>query len=141
MQIASGNSPVYFKRMAGNVVYDRLVFYPGDEIFAEGDEGNWAYLIQSGEIEIIKAKADGTESLLASLGPGRVFGEMALIDNQPRMATARATKESVVVLISAEIMQDRIGRSDPLVRALLQNLTQNLRSSGSPRKNKSGLPC
>ena len=115
--------------MVTKVVYDRIVFYPGDVIFAEGDEGNWAYLIQSGQIEIVKKGSDGSEVRVALLGAGRMFGEMALLEELPRMATARAVAESVVVLISGETMQDRISRSDPLIRAMLQNLSQNLRSS------------
>lgn len=131
-------APRYIQWMAGKVVYDRLVFYPGDEIFSEGDEGNWAYLIQSGQIEIAKEKPDGSFTRLALLGPGKVFGEMALIENQPRMATARAILESVVILISAELIQDKVSRCDPLVRALLQNLSDNLRASGGVKKSKTG---
>jgi len=119
--------------MAGKIVYDRLVFYPGDEIFTEGEEGNWAYLVQSGQIEIIKHKADGSAVRLALLGPGKVFGEMALIENQPRMATARAILESVVILISSEMIQERVSKTDPLVRALLQNFSDNLRSQGKSK--------
>lgn len=119
--------------MAGKIVYDRLVFYPGDEIFTEGEEGNWAYLVQSGKIEIVKHKPDGSTIRLALLGPGKVFGEMALIENQPRMATARAILESVVILISAEVIQEKVSKTDPLVRALLQNFSDNLRSQGKSK--------
>ncbi len=119
--------------MVSKIVYDRIVFYPGDEIFAEGDEGNWAYLIQSGQIEIFKKLPDGREVRLALLGAGQVFGEMALIEEVPRMATARAVAESVVVLISAEVMLERIKGSDPLVRALLSNMSKNLRNASKRR--------
>jgi len=114
--------------MAGNVVYDRLVFYPGDEIFVEGDEGNWAYLIQSGEIEIVKRKPKGGEVRLALLGPGRVFGEMALIDDVPRMASARATAKTTLVLIDSETFLSKIRKADPLVRELVYSFTSNLRA-------------
>ena len=114
--------------MAGNVVYDRLVFYPGDEIFIEGDEGNWAYLIQSGEIEIVKRKPKGGEVRLALLGPGRVFGEMALIDEVPRMASARATAKTTLVLIDSETFMSKIRKADPLVRELVYSFTSNLRA-------------
>jgi len=117
--------------MAGNVVYDRLVFYPGDEIFVEGDEGNWAYLIQSGEIEIIKRKPNGSgEVRLALLGTGRVFGEMALIDEVPRMASARATTKTTLVLIDSETFMSKIRKADPLVRELIYSFTSNLRALG-----------
>lgn len=112
------------------IVYDRLVFYPGDEIFAEGDEPNWAYLIQSGEIEIVKKTARGEEVRLSVLEAGRLFGEMALLEERPRMASARALSKTVCVLISAKVLQDRVEQSDPLVRALLMNLSDKLRKSG-----------
>ena len=48
-------------RMNGKPVYDRLVFYAGDKVFAEGDEGNWAYLVQSGKIE---CKAEAAKAAL-----------------------------------------------------------------------------
>jgi len=114
--------------MGGSVVYDRLVFYPGDEIFVEGDEGNWAYLIQSGEIEIVKRKRSGGEVRLALLGTGRVFGEMALIDDVPRMATARATAKTTLVLIDSETFLSKIRKADPLVRELVYSFTSNLRA-------------
>lgn len=119
--------------MSGKIVYDRLVFYPGDEIFAEGDVGNWAYLIQSGEVAILKTRPDGSEEKLAVLGPGRVFGEMALIDDQPRMAAARATQESTLVLIDRYTFSSKVKKSDPFVRELLQNFTLNLRSMAARR--------
>ena len=114
--------------MSGKVVYDRLVLYPGDEIFAEGDRGNWAYLIQSGKIAIVKLRPDGSEVVLATLGPGRLFGEMALIDDQPRMATARALIETQLILIDRLTFNQKLAKTDPLMRELLQNFANNLRA-------------
>lgn len=111
-------------------VYDRLVFYAGDEVFAEGEEANWAYLIQKGEVEIVKDRPDGKPERLAVLGPGRLFGEMALIDDSPRMASARAHTDCVLVLINNEMLSSRIAKCDPLVRELIHNLTINLRDMG-----------
>jgi CRP-like cAMP-binding protein len=60
-------------------------FAPGEVIFAEGDKGDTMYVVRSGEVDIlIKGK------LMESLSPGDIFGEMALIDGSPRVATARA---------------------------------------------------
>jgi CRP-like cAMP-binding protein len=109
-------------------IYDRLVFYEGDDICLEGEPGVWAFLIQTGKVGIIKRRVDGTEVMLAVLGPGRLFGEMALIDDLPRMATARALAKTTVILIDREIVLSKINKSPPLVRELLQNLTSNLRS-------------
>ena len=104
------------------------MFYAGDEIFAEGDEGNWAYLIQTGKIEIYKKSPDGKEHSLAMLGHGRLFGEMALIDSLPRMASARAVETTTVILVSNEVLQASLAKVHPLVRELMRNLSNNLRS-------------
>src|SRR5215212_1396140 len=59
----------------------------GAELFVEGSEGDRAYLIRNGEIEVFKVS--GTRSVLIDVGgPGDVLGEMALIEKKPRMASA-----------------------------------------------------
>tara|TARA_A100001015_G_scaffold283263_1_gene348417 strand:+ start:545 stop:2260 length:1716 start_codon:yes stop_codon:yes gene_type:complete len=67
----------------------------GDILFREGEVGDFAYQIISGEIEICKFNGDEYVTL-SILGKGSLFGEMALIDRQPRSAMARATMETVV---------------------------------------------
>ena len=69
---------------SGLQVLDRKVFAEGEKIFREGDSGSRAYIIQRGCVEIIK-DIDGEDIVVGSVGPGGIFGEMALIDNQPRM--------------------------------------------------------
>lgn len=114
--------------MAGKPVHDRLVFYPGDIVFCEGEEGNWAYLIQSGKIEIFNVRPDGSECSLAVIGPGRLFGEMALIDAAPRMASARAVEVTTLVLVNNKVLTQSLEKASPLVRELLKNLSNNLRA-------------
>lgn len=65
---------------------DHRVFVPGERIFRMGDHGDCLYMIHAGQIEIL----NGEGNILATLGEGAVFGEMALISNSPRTATARA---------------------------------------------------
>lgn len=117
-------------------VHDRLVFYANDMIFAEGDEGNWAYLIQSGKVEIYKTLPNGKELSLAVLGAGRLFGEMALIDYLPRMASARAIEQATLVLISNDILQSSLKGCHPLVRELIRNLSNNLRGMARAKADK-----
>ncbi len=64
-------------------ILERRMFAPGATVFREGDEGEAAYLIQSGEVVIKRG-----ETIIATLGPGRTFGEMALMRNANRMASA-----------------------------------------------------
>lgn len=75
----------------------QLRFEPGDTIFRQGDPGDLVYSIVSGEVEIIREMPDGEERLLATMGPGEYFGEMALISDAARTATVRARGEVEVV--------------------------------------------
>ena len=72
-------------------------FAAGDEIFAEGDPAEDAFVIDSGEVDIVK-EVDGEPVVLARLGAGEIFGEMGLVDDKPRSATA-----SVVVIRSRRL--------------------------------------
>ncbi len=65
----------------------------GDIIFEEGSRGKEMYVVYTGKVEISKKDAMGKEAVLAVLEPGEMFGEMALVDQQTRSATATATSE------------------------------------------------
>ena len=67
---------------------------PGDELFHEGDQGDSAYIIKEGEVEIIK-ESNGRDVLLAVRSAGEVIGEMALLEQIPRSATVRARTDVV----------------------------------------------
>src|SRR5690348_5670866 len=63
-------------------------------LFHEGDSGDALYIIVSGELEIFKGRADDPQrQILAKLGPGEYLGEMSLLENKPRFASARALSD------------------------------------------------
>jgi CRP-like cAMP-binding protein len=103
------------------------VFEPGDGIFEEGEEGRNAYIILSGLVEISKAGWDG-EKVIGYTGQGEIFGEMSLIDAAPRMASARAVKETRCLVVPEEILRDKMEKADPFIRDLLRILVDGLRS-------------
>lgn len=108
---------------------ERRTFRPGHYIFREGEVGDLAYVVCLGKIEIVKNK-NGQEVVLGTLGPGAMFGEMALIDDEPRMASARATEGNVEVLIvSRDTFQRKLGSLDPFTRGLIKILAQNVRAN------------
>jgi len=63
-------------------------FEPGQDVFQQGDLGDRLYIVLSGEAEVRRAEAGG-EKVLARLGPGQCFGEMALVNRAKRNATVR----------------------------------------------------
>ncbi|MBY0355363.1 MAG: cyclic nucleotide-binding domain-containing protein [Rickettsiales bacterium] len=71
-------------------------YKPGEIIFRQGYPGDNAYIIIRGQVEIIDEMGDGTEYRLALLEAGQMFGEMALLDDKPRSATARAATEVIL---------------------------------------------
>lgn len=75
-------------------------FAAGETIFAQGELGSLMYVVQSGAVEIIVG-----DNVVESVGPGGVLGEMALVDNSPRSATAVAcTNVKLVALDEAKFM-------------------------------------
>lgn len=96
--------------------------YPaGEAIVAEGDPGDTMYVVQSGEVEVVK-DLDGTEVRLGTMGPGDFFGEMALFERQHRAATVRAITEVRAITVDKRTLLRRI-EEDPL---LAYNLVESM---------------
>ena len=123
-------------------VLERKTCQAGDKIFKEGDEGNRAYVVQAGEVEIIKSTGDEDKDIvLGTIGKGGIFGEMVLIDDKPRMASARAGKGgATVIIVSRNMFQDKLAKTDPFIRGLLNILSDNIRSltKGDEKKVDTG---
>jgi CRP/FNR family transcriptional regulator, cyclic AMP receptor protein len=73
----------------------------GDMVFREGDEARDMYVVVSGEMEVLKRSQRGIDARVAMLGPGDWFGEMSIVDVQPRSATVRALAPSRLLRITA----------------------------------------
>ena len=107
-------------------VNPRKIFAPGAVVFREGEAGDCAFIVESGRIDIVKQ--DGKDQRrLGSVEPGGIFGEMALVDDQPRMATALAATKTSLVLVSAATFRTKIDAVDPFIGALLRIFNSNVR--------------
>src|SRR5664280_1912772 len=71
----------------------------GQQIFKEGDPGDGVYVLMQGKVEISARMAQDVERVFAEVGPGEIFGEMAVIEFKPRSAGARAAQDSTVFFI------------------------------------------
>lgn len=101
---------------------------PGHVLFHEGEAGESAFVITAGEIEIIK-KSGNREVLLAVRGPGEVIGEMALLQDAPRSATARATSDVELIRIPKSEIDALMDTSIEAVRALFNVLLERWHST------------
>ena len=86
-----------------------LSFSPGEVIVSEGDAAGTVYWIEQGRVEIYKTTSDGGTAVLAELGPGRYFGELASLLGTGRTASVRATTNVTVSLHSVESFRVRLG--------------------------------
>jgi len=77
---------------------NQMHFDPGDIVFRQGDLGDSLYLILEGEAEA-EIQCDGETRVIASMGPGEQFGEMALLSKEPRSATVRCTKTMTAIAV------------------------------------------
>jgi len=99
----------------------------GDTIFGEGEAGGVAYLVKSGEVKITKMSKDDSQRTIATVRAGQLIGEMALIDDEPRAASAIALMKTEMLVVSKEDFDKRLETSDQVIRLLLQSLTTRLR--------------
>ncbi len=96
----------------------------GDVIVQKGEGGVGFYLILEGSVEI---RSDGTT--IAKLGPGQFFGEMSVIDNQPRSADVVAVEPSRCLILSAWSFNALISENPKIALKMLQEFVRRLRST------------
>ena len=105
----------------------RAAYAANKTLFNEGDQGNAVFIIETGRVAIVKT-IDGKKVQLATLKAGELFGEMALVDGSPRMASAVTLEPSVIARIPREIFEAKLAGFDPFLRALVEILINNLRN-------------
>lgn len=99
---------------------------PGEAVFREGDSAREMYVVLDGEVEVLKSSRRGRPTRIAILGPGDCFGEMSLIDVQPRSAMVRALGPTRLLRVASEDL-DALYRHDLKAYALITlNVARNL---------------
>jgi len=111
---------------ATSLAYDR-----NQVVFEEGDEADEMFVVKSGRVAVGRRSADGRESLVALMEPGDLFGEMALFDEGPRSASARALEQSVVLRVPFDVVRAALDEDPPLLWNVVRLLAQRLRATDS----------
>jgi CRP/FNR family transcriptional regulator, cyclic AMP receptor protein len=100
-------------------------YRPGETIFMEGEPGKALFIILAGSVLICRAHGEG-EEILATLTPGGYFGELALIDDQPRFASARVTEASRLLILYRSDFEDLMEGQRTLAIQVMGNLLKTL---------------
>ena len=122
----SGLPPEDLDRLCQMV--EEVTIPAGQLLFSEGDMGEWAYVIEDGQVEILKISG-GRQVLLAVRGAGEVIGEMSLLESAPRMATIRARTDCRFIAISQEQLDRLMNTSPAVARSMLHTFVARLRSN------------
>lgn len=102
--------------------------YPkGSVILFEHDPGDALFVVRSGRVKVVLLADDGREVILSLLGVGEYFGELSLIDDQPRSAHVIAMEESALLVLRRDDFRRRVDSSPGVAWALLLELSRRLR--------------
>jgi len=110
-----------------DVLFQRLgkVFPPGTTLFRDGERGKEMFVIQSGKVEISK-EIRGEKQVLATLDDGEFFGEMAILNNKPRSATAITVDECKMLVIDPKTFEAMIKGNTEIAVRMIKKLSQRL---------------
>lgn len=106
----------------------RVNFESMSVVFKAGDPGDKAYVIEKGCVEVLH-EAEGKMRRIAILSQGSIFGEVALLDGQPRTATVRTLMPTTLISIDRDHVDELLKRSDPVIQFLLGLLLERFRRS------------
>ena len=106
-------------------------FGHGQVIFHHGDPGGLLYIISEGKVKISHSTQDGQEALLAILGAGDFFGELALLDDSPRSATAEALETTDTLTLHREDFRHYLSSNPDFAMHVLQTMAKHIRRLNS----------
>ena len=121
---------VRFLRGGGDL--PRLTFVEGASIIREGDVGHEAYIIVTGRCQVRK-RTDGGERTLREMGRGELFGETALLTAEPRSASVVALEDTVVAVVTDEILAREMDSMKPWMAAFVRSLAARFREADAAR--------
>ena len=108
----------------GNLT-QRVSFNKGDIVFRRGEPGDALFLIRDGQMEVLapSPEAEEVEDVVAVLDPGQLFGEMALVEREPRSATVRAKTDAKLLRIRKEYFDELMQKEHAIALKIYKRLT------------------
>lgn len=106
----------------------RLKSYPkGSVILFEDDQGDSLFIVRAGRVKVVLVAEDGREVILGILGPGEHFGELSLIDDEPRSAHVVAMEECSLLVLRREDFKRRVEQEPAVAWSMLLEMSRRLR--------------
>ena len=124
-KLFSGLAPNEFDRVRS--VAREISFAPNQQIFKEGDPGDGIYIVKYGLVQISAVLNVGERVVLTRLGSGELFGEMAVLDQNPRSATAMAEQQTEVYFISRDELLQLLECIPKLSACFVREISRRLR--------------
>lgn len=110
-------------------VLEEEYYVQGDRIFDIDDRGDRMYMLQKGKIGISTVKDIKSDNFIAELGEGECFGEMNLLDDMPRSATAHVLKDAQVLSLEKDKLRNLISKYPDLSMGIMKSLSIRLRNT------------
>jgi CRP/FNR family cyclic AMP-dependent transcriptional regulator len=122
--------------MADDQLFHRFgrEFPAGTVLFREGEPGREMYVVQQGKVTISKRVGD-VEKILSSLGPGEFLGEMSILNNKPRSATATCTDRSRLLVLDAKTFETMVRSSAEIAIRMIKKLADRLQEANEQIEN------
>lgn len=104
--------------------------FPADtRVFQEGDRGDSCYIVRAGSCRVTREHPDGRAITLANLGPGAIFGELAMLDGEARSASVEATEQTELLALPAGDLRALLRQHPEMGEKLIVALTRRLREA------------
>jgi len=127
MPLFAGLPEDHLRTLASDTLRQR--YARGQTIFSRGDPGDRAFVILQGAIDLVIESADGRELILTRLDQGEHFGEMALVDDLQRSASARAAVPSELIVVLRRTFVQALEQEPEMTRHIIRSLVQRLRAA------------
>jgi CRP/FNR family transcriptional regulator len=104
-------------------------FPAGTRVFHEGDDSDACYIVKEGSFRVTREHSDGRAITLATLGPGEIFGELAMLDGDQRSASAEALTDGDLLALPANDVRALLARHPEISLKLVAGLVRRLRAA------------
>jgi CRP/FNR family transcriptional regulator, cyclic AMP receptor protein len=104
-------------------------FPAGTRVFHEGDSSDACYIVSDGSFRVTREHSDGRAITLATLGPGEIFGELAMLDGDRRSASAESITDGTLLALPANDVRNLLARNPEIALKLVAGLVRRLRAA------------